>query len=146
MKIEYRKLTLSDLSMVVKMNTDFREGFIRPENVKAFLADERNWLFAAVADKQVIGFAYGYELPRLDRDAPMLYIHEVGVLDVYQRQGIGFALMTALKATTRASGICKIFLTTYQNNDAANALYRKAGGEAPAESQGNDTVYWFRID
>lgn len=142
--VEYRKLCIDDLSAVLQMNLSFRAGFIDSTAAKAFLSKESNWLFAAIEEGDIIGFAYGYELNRLDRSEPMLYIHEVGVKESHQRIGIGYRLMQELLSECRAKGICKCFLTTYQNNAAANALYKKLGGSVPEESQGNDTVYWFK--
>ena len=83
----YKKLNADEFSMVLEMNESFRSGFIDEREAQRFLSDERNWLFAAVDDDHIIGFAYGYELKRLDRSEPMLYIHEVGVKENYQRQG-----------------------------------------------------------
>ena len=143
--MEYRRLTIDDLAMVMAMNRDFREGFAEESSLRAFLCDPDCWLFAAVEDGRIIGFAYGYALQRLNTQRKMLYIHEVGVLDGCQRQGIGSRLMKELLKACEAEHICKMFLTCYQNNAGANALYRKAGGETMAESQGKDTVYWFQI-
>ena len=143
--MEYRRLTIDDLAMVMAMNRDFRAGFAEESSLRAFLCDPDCWLFAAVEDGRIIGFAYGYALQRLNTQRKMLYIHEVGVLDDCQRQGIGSRLMKELLKACEAEHICKMFLTCYQNNAGANALYRKAGGETMAESQGKDTVYWFQI-
>ena len=74
----------------------------------------------------------------------MLYIHEVGVAEDRQRQGVGTALITALKDACRSLGICRFFLFTAQSNAGANALYRKCGGETGWESHGNDTAYFFQ--
>ena len=143
--IEYRKLALDDLPMALQMNRNFREGFAEEESLRAFLGAPDCWLFAAVQENRIIGFAYGYALQRLNTQRKMLYIHEVGVLDDCQRQGIGTRLMKELLKACEAEHICKMFLTCYQNNAGANALYRKAGGKLCAESQGQDTVYWFPI-
>ena len=143
--MEYRRLTIDDLAMAMVMNRDFREGFAEESSLRAFLCDPDCWLFAAAEDGRIIGFAYGYALQRLNTQRKMLYIHEVGVLDDCQRQGIGTRLMKELLKACEAEHICKMFLTCYQNNAGANALYRKAGGETMAESQGKDTVYWFPI-
>ena len=145
MHCTFKKLSGADLSMVLAMNRSFREHFIDGVSAERFLNNEKNWIFAAVRDGTIIGFAYGYELNRLDRNENMLYIYEVGVMDRYQRQGIGFAMMTELLRTCGQRNICKCFLTTYQNNAAANALYRKLGGQVPEPSQGKDTVYYFPI-
>ena len=76
---DFRKLTINDLDMVLRMNQNFREGFIDEDSVRRFLSDTRNWIYAAVLEGKVIGFAYGYELNRLDRKQNMLYIHEVQI-------------------------------------------------------------------
>ena len=143
--MEYRRLTADDLGMALNMNRDFRAGFAEEESLRVFLCDPDCWLFAAVEENQVVGFAYGYALQRLNTQRKMLYIHEVGVLDDFQRQGIGTRLMKELLKACEAEHICKMFLTCYQKNAGANALYRKAGGRFCDESQGEDTVYWFRI-
>ena len=141
----FRQLVPADQPMVLEMNASFREGLVTPENAAAFLADPRNWLFAAVEEGMVIGFAYGYELPRLNGIGNMLYIHEVAVAEPFQRRGIGTAMMTALRQVCQGKGICRYFLFTDQANVAANALYRKLGGEVSYDSHGRDTCYFFQI-
>lgn len=145
MDVIYRPLSLADLDMLLEMNQNFREGFVSLQGAEAFLSKQDNLFFAAVKDNTVIGFAFGYRLNRLDSNRTMLYIHEVGVMDAWQRQGVGFHMMNALKQWCKENTVGKMFLTCYQNNIGANKLYRKLGGEVPAESQGNDTVYFFPI-
>lgn len=41
-----RKLHLSDLEMVLKMDGDFRNSFIFKTNARQFLSDPMNWIFA----------------------------------------------------------------------------------------------------
>ena len=145
MDVIYRPLSLTDLDMLLEMNKNFREGFVSLQGAEAFLSKQDNLFFAAVKDNTVIGFAFGYRLNRLDSNCTMLYIHEVGVKEAWQRQGVGFHMMNALKQWCKENGVGKIFLTCYQNNLGANKLYRKLGGEVSAESQGNDTVYFFPV-
>lgn len=144
-EMDFRRLTETDLPLALAMNRDFRSGIAQEEALHVFLADPECWLFAAVKDGRIIGFAYGYALQRLNTDKKMLYIHEVGIMEEYQRQGIGTLLMDRLKADCKAENFCKIFLICDQKNTGANALYRKTGGETSVESQGNDTVYWWQI-
>lgn len=143
--MKFKKLTLQDLPLALAMNRDFRAGFAEEESLRLFLANPDCWLFAAMAENRIVGFAYGYALQRLNTERKMLYIHEVGVLEEYQRQGIGTQLILKVKEACRAENICKMFLCCYQNNRGANALYRKTGGQTCAESRGEDTVYWFQI-
>jgi len=143
--VVYRALTTDDIDMILGMNRNFREDFVSHDSAKAFLSKPDNLMFAAVFENMVIGFAFGYRLPRLDGGKPMLYLHEIGVMDEWQRQGIGCAMMNALKQWCKENCVGKVFLTCYQNNIGANKLYKKVGGEVPPESQGNDTVYFFPI-
>lgn len=145
MEVIYKKLTSRDIDAAMEMNTTFRDEFLSRESTLHFLQNPDNWLFVAISDSKIIGFAYGYALDRLDTPNKMLYINEVGIAGGYKQQGIGTNLMTALKQDAKASGIHKIFLYTDQENRGANALYQKTGGEVSYDSKGNDTVYFFRL-
>nr|MBR4280627.1 GNAT family N-acetyltransferase [Clostridia bacterium] len=142
MDCTFRRLTAADLEAALEMNSTFRPGFITEEGASAFFSDDRNWLWAGMTDNHVVAFAYGYALHRLD-GRKMLYLHEVGVAAVHQQQGIGTQMLQALKHECRELGFHRIFLITNQSNAAANALYRKCGGEVSCDSGGNDTVYMF---
>lgn len=139
----FRKLQVSDLEKVLEMNHTFRSDFIQEENARVFLSNPTNWIFACVENQKVIGFAYGYELNRLDAKGNMLYIHEVGVLPEYQRQGIAQQLLLDLKTVCRLNGICRFFLLTERHNEPACALYEKAGGAKNSSGLEDDVVYFF---
>ena len=145
MRVQFRRLTEADLPKIMRMNQDFRQGFADPEATQRFLQNPANWFFAALWEETVIGFAYGYALPRLNGSKNMLYLHEVGVAQRYQRQGIGMQMMCALQNICAKSNIGKIFLFTDSRNAPANALYRKLGGEVSPSSGGKDTAYFFPI-
>lgn len=136
----FRKLGISDLPLVINMEKDFRSDFICQENARQFLLNPMNWIFACIEDNRIIGFAYGYELNRLNNIGNMLYIHEVGVLPEYQRQGIGRQILKSIKVLCKLSGICRFFLFTEKSNNAACALYESVGGE-PAHD--DDVSYFF---
>ena len=138
----FRKLTLSDLPLVLKMETDFRTGFISEENARQFFSNPINWMFACIQNDQIIGFAYGYELNRLNDEGNMLYIHEIGVLEQYCRQGIGHDLMTGIKSLCKSMGICRFFLFTQKSNVGACSLYDSIGGKAVHK---DDVTYFFNI-
>jgi ribosomal protein S18 acetylase RimI-like enzyme len=96
--VECKKILPDDIEMVLNMEGDFRDNFLREECVKRFLGNPMNWLFACVSDKRIIAFAYGYELNKLNTLENMLYIHEVGVLPEFRRKGIGTRLLGELKS------------------------------------------------
>lgn len=54
-------------------------------------------------------------------------------------------MMSELKEICRSMGIYRYFLTAYQNNPGANALYKKLGAAVSEESDGNDVVYHFLL-
>ncbi|MCA0386582.1 MAG: GNAT family N-acetyltransferase [Firmicutes bacterium] len=141
----YRKLQISDLPLVIGMGENFRANFICEENARQFLMNPMNWIFACIQDQKIIGFAYGYELNRLDQQGNMLYIHEVGVLPDFQRQGIGLQLLMNMKMICERLGICRFFLFTQRHNQAACALYEKAGGHKGNETLEDDVTYFFKI-
>jgi ribosomal protein S18 acetylase RimI-like enzyme len=140
---EFRKLGISDLGLVLQMENDFRSNFIFRENARQFLSNPTNWFFACIQEKQIIGFAYGYELNRLDNKGNMLYIHEIGVLPQYQRQGIALQTLNDTKNLCKLTGICRFFLFTQKNNIAACSLYEKAGGEKTSDAHDDDVIYFF---
>ena len=142
-KREFRKLNILDLERVLQMENDFRNGFVLEENARQFLLNPMNWIYVCIQEKQIIGFAYGYELNRLDNKGNMLYIHEVGVLSDYHRQGIGLQMLTNIKMFCKELGICKMFLFTQRHNTAACSLYEKAGGEKTNTSY-DDVTYFFK--
>ena len=142
MNCTFRRMTANDLASVLEMNHTFRPDFITEAGACAFLTDHRNWLWAGITEERIIAFAYGYALDRLD-GRRMLYLHEVGVADSLQRQGIGTSMLQTLKAACRAEGFHRIFLVTHQCNEAANALYCKCGGEVSCDSGGHDVTYMF---
>ncbi len=145
MRVQFRRLIEADLPKILRMNQDFRQRFADPEAAQRFLQNPANWFFAALWEETVIGFTYGYALPRLNGSKNMLYLHEVGVAQRYHRQGIGTQMMRALQNICAESNIGKIFLFTDSRNAPANALYRKLGGEVSPSSGGNDTAYFFPI-
>lgn len=76
---------------------------------------------------------------RLDDTGAMLYIHEVGVLPQFQRQGIGKEMLNGIKTLCELLNICKFFLLTEKSNKAACALFDTVGGK-PAH---DDDAYFF---
>ncbi len=64
--VEFRKLTINDIEKVLGMENDFRNNFVCRENVRTFLNNPMNWLIGCIKNEQVIGFAYGFELNRLN--------------------------------------------------------------------------------
>lgn len=138
----YKKFGISDLHLVIGMENDFRNGFVCEDNVRQFLLNPQNWIFTCIESERIIGFIYGYELNRLNDIGNMLYIHEVGVLPDFQRQGIGKQLFENIKILCKLTGICKFFLNTQKSNIAACGLYESVGGLADHD---DSISYYFNL-
>ena len=136
----FRKLTLTDLPLLLPMEEDFRSNFVCLKNAKLFLSNASNWFFACIEDERIIGFAYGYVLNRLNDVGNMLYIHEIGVLPEFQGQGIGKQILNGIKSLCKVHGIYKIFLITKKSNIAACYLYESVGGKS---DRSDDVLYYF---
>lgn len=106
------------------------EGVVRVlathEPHTALLADERTIFMVAFEGAGPIGFAFGYVLPRRQREPAILFVYEVEVDGAHRRRGVGKALLERLGAE---AGTEEGFVLTEPDNDAANALYRSVGGK-----------------
>jgi aminoglycoside 3-N-acetyltransferase I len=101
-----------------------------PGDPEALLADPRTLLLAAFDGDRVVGFVLGHELPRRHGDRAKLFVYELDVAESHRRRGIASALLDRLAELARERGIRTGFVLTDEDNVAANALYRRAGGTA----------------
>ena len=110
--------------------------------VDAFALVDVALAFVAVDDDEIVGWCWGYFLPRPDGTA-MAYIHELEVADGHRQRGIGRDLMQAFAHAADQRGASKMFLTTGEANAAARALYDSLGGGLA--EQAPTVNYWFRL-
>jgi len=123
---------------LLRINTDSLKYQASINKVRAFTIDEtlfeefvsnpNNLAYAVLEDEEVVAFAWGYLLERMD-DAPMLYIHSVDVLEGYRQKGYGRVLMDAFLTYAREQHVRNTFLITDKENIAANKLYQKYASE-----------------
>jgi len=104
----------------------------RPDAVSRFLADPNHHLLIAYADDAPAGFVSGVELTNPDKGTEM-FLYELAVDEAHRRQGIGTALVEALRDLARKQGCYGMWVLTEADNAAAGATYRKAGGEAESQ-------------
>ena len=104
-----------------------------PGDPEGLLADPRSLMLVAFDDEQPVGFVLAHELPRRHGDRSKLFVYEVDVAETHRRRGIGFQLLARLAELARERGIRVGFVLTDEDNAAANALYRSAGGTSAAD-------------
>jgi aminoglycoside 6'-N-acetyltransferase I len=111
-----------------------------------FLSDPRHHLSIGIEDGVVVGFASAVHYVHPDKP-PQLWINEVAVSPAHQRRGIARAVVAALLSLGRELGCTEAWVLTDEENAAARALYRSAGGTEtahlmvsfPLNGQGGET-------
>lgn len=69
-----------------------------------------------------------------------LYIYDIAVLPVYQKQGIGRLLIEQVKQVAKEHGVGTIFVEAEADDPGAVAFYRVLGGEEVAVNHFNFSV------
>jgi ribosomal protein S18 acetylase RimI-like enzyme len=121
-----RRLGPGDEGNVERYAAAFDEP-IRPEWVAAFLGDDRHHLLVADVDGLPAGFVSATEVFHPDKP-PEIFLNELSVDEPFRRRGVASALLEALSRVGRELGCATIWVLTDEDNDAAMATYRRAGG------------------
>ncbi|WP_137110302.1 GNAT family N-acetyltransferase [Rhodobacter sp. SY28-1] len=126
-----RKLDPGDADQVLR--ADVFDGPALQDSVTRFLGrpgapDTRNLMLVAEVRGRIEGFVTAVLLDHPDKPLT-LFINELGVNEAFQRQGIGLALLDAIRAEGRARGCGTTWVATEGDNHPALALYRAAKGE-----------------
>ena len=104
----------------------------RTDAVNRFLTDPNHHLLIAYSGDVPAGFVSGVEVTHPDKGTEM-FLYELAVDEAHQRQGIGTALVQALRDLARERGCYGMWVLTDDDNVAAGATYRKAGGEVESQ-------------
>ncbi|MGP3951423.1 GNAT family N-acetyltransferase [Streptomyces sp. 7N604] len=105
----------------------------RQEATERFLADERHHLLIGYVDDVPAGMVTGVEMTHPDKGTEM-FLYELGVDESFRGRGVGRALVSALADLARERGCYGVWTITGEDNAAALATYRRAGG-VPEEEQ-----------
>ena len=92
-----------------------------------FLNAEGHHILIAYDDGVPAGFVTGVEMTHPDKGTEM-FLYELGVDERFRRRGHGTALVKALAAIARERGCYGMWVLTDDDNAAALATYRAAGG------------------
>lgn len=126
-----RLLRSGDLAVLERIAADVFDQSVDPALWSEFLADPRHHLAAAIDAGVVVGFASAVHYVHPDKP-PQLWINELGVAPTHQRRGLARRLLDELLALARALGCSEAWVLTEEDNAAARAAYRSAGGEETA--------------
>jgi ribosomal protein S18 acetylase RimI-like enzyme len=140
--ITVKVLSSSDLPLLMNVADDVFDNPIDEKFASEFLADPRHHIVVALSEGVVIGFASAVHYVHPDKPTE-LWINEVGVADAHQGKGVGKAIMHELLQLGRQLGCVNAWVLTDRSNDAANRLYKSAGGQV---AEGDTVMYEFEFN
>jgi ribosomal protein S18 acetylase RimI-like enzyme len=127
MAIEVRLLRAGDEHVLDRVAAGVFDHRLDAALPAEFLRDPRHHLCVGIEDGAVVGFASAVHYVHPDKPA-QLWINEVGVAPSHQGRGIAKRVLRALLDLGRELGCTEAWVLTDQDNAAARALYRSAGG------------------
>ena len=124
-----RRLTPHDVGDVVGAPALFDH---RPTDhwARATLESPGHHLLVAYLESTPVGFVTGIETTHPDKGTEML-VYELSVDDRFRRQGVGRALVSALRELATERGCYGMWVAVEPGNTAAVATYRSAGAGSP---------------
>ncbi|MBC7841130.1 MAG: GNAT family N-acetyltransferase [Gemmatimonadaceae bacterium] len=86
------------------------------------------WAMAATVEGALVGGLTAFTLPLTRAEESELFIYDVAVVPARQRQGVGRALVEALRAEAAVAGIAVAFVLADNEDGHALDFYRRLGG------------------
>jgi aminoglycoside 3-N-acetyltransferase I len=132
-----KRLTPPDLDLFIQLTRMFETAFdagsprnASPEYLGTLLEDPHFMAFAAIGDGQVWGGATAYLLPMYHSETAELFVYDLAVREDHRREGLGTALIMALREFCRLQDIHEIFVTAHDADGHALKFYSSTGGVA----------------
>jgi ribosomal protein S18 acetylase RimI-like enzyme len=124
-----RRETSVDAFLAAELDAMFDEGISwDAEQGRRFLAHPDTLLLVARWHGEACGFLTAYRLQRFDRRGAEVLLYEIGVLEPFQRRGVGRALVEEAKRWAVDMGADELWVMTEDDNVPARALYAATGG------------------
>ena len=101
---------------------------LRPR-LSRLLNDEASFVYVAATDDSVIGFATGYVIPLIHRDAPIGRLTAMAVSAGARGSGAGRALVDSVTAEAKARGCHRLEVTSGAHRTDAHGFYERLGFE-----------------
>jgi ribosomal protein S18 acetylase RimI-like enzyme len=131
--IVVRVLGSDEAHVLDHVAADVFDHAVDPRWCAEFFADPRHHLVVALDGEVVVGMASGVHYVHPDKP-PELWINEVGVAPTHEGRGLGRRLVSTLVVHGATLGCREAWVLTSPSNEAANRMYRAAGGEPDGES------------
>ncbi len=131
--LEIKLASKDDLDAIVQVGDKLFDLPVKINRAKEFLVDPRHHLMVAYFEQKIVGLASGFHYVHPDKD-PVLFIDEVGVIDDFQKKGIGKTVVQAMCDHGKSLGCSEAWVLTDESNEAAIKTYLGAGGKKTHES------------
>jgi len=135
--VEIRQLGPGDEDAIQAASSCF-DNPVAPEWARRFLESPGHHIFIGYDDGVPAGFVTGIEMTHPDKGTEM-FLYELSVDERFRRRGFGTELVAALAALARQHGCYGMWVLTEDENLAALATYRAAGGVI---GSANRTAEW----
>ena len=132
-----RRLGAQDIVLARRLNAMFGEAFGEPDvyggdppsdtYLEALLAKAHVLVLAALAGDEVVGGLVAYELDKLERARPEVYVYDLAVAGPHRRRGIATALIRLCREIAAQRGAWVVFVQADRADAPAVALYEKLG-------------------
>jgi ribosomal protein S18 acetylase RimI-like enzyme len=106
------------------------------------LDDNRSYLFAAVDNNLVFGYALAYRFPSLYSSDYLAYLYDIEVSKSFRRKGIGRLLIEKILEHLRLDNVKELWLGTGIDNQEGQGLF-SATGAIKSEEAFNDYTYYL---
>ena len=136
MELTTRRLTARDSALARELFALMAEVFDEPHvplggaYLHRLLASEQFWAMVALVDGLPVGGLTAHGLAMTRSEATEAFIYDIAVRASHQRQGVGRALVSALRAACAEHGIHVVFVPADDADAHALDFYRALGGEA----------------
>ena len=123
-----RRLQAGDETVAREAVVRFKHAYPTVDHLRRFLGNKDHYFYVAEVDGELAGFLLAYKMGRCDGARAMMFLYEIEVLSRHRRQGIGRALVEAVKGECDRQRFLKMFVFTEESNEPAQRLYLASGG------------------
>jgi ribosomal protein S18 acetylase RimI-like enzyme len=125
--VAVKRLSAGDEAEVARFD-EAVDRAVDPGLTARYLADERHHLVVAYVDGEPAGIVSATEIFHPDKPTE-LFLSELDVVPTMRQRGAARALLAELKLVAEEGGCASIWVLTSEDNEAAVAAYRGAGGK-----------------
>jgi len=122
-------------------SSDKKETTPTAEHLQTLLNDNRSYLFAAMQDNVVLGYALVYRFPSLYSSEYLAYLYDIEVSAAHRRKGAGRLLIEKIVEQLKLDNVTELWLGTAVDNSEGQGLFTATGAIKSGETFNDYTYY-----